>query len=263
MFGKKKGIVSVNIELPDSYHINIAKAGNNVPLSMPINLRYRPVSADLPPKIRTLSARLHACTEYNVDSRHSPHLGNAYSTSLTILNASTPSTSTPLWLEDSNLECLSFVSNILMPMNLPPAAGLPTNRGGKVLVPSFDSCFVSRSYEVEVKIGFEGGDVVVRVPTSVIAKPATLTAERELEAAIRAADDWTPPGHEVVADVVEPVEPELLRPTALNLATDDIQRDEPEEMQPEDIGQSTPPDYELLVAVDKIGVQLGVTAMAA
>jgi hypothetical protein len=116
---------------------------------------------------------------------------------------------------------------------------------------------------VEVKIGFEGGDVVVRVPTSVIAKPATLTAERELEAAIRAADDWTPPGHEVVVDVVEPVEPELLRPTALNLATDDIQRDEPEEMQPEDIGQGTPPDYELLVAVDKIGVQLGVTAMAA
>jgi hypothetical protein len=263
MLGKRKGIVSVNIELPDSYHINIGKAENNVPLSMPINLRYRPVSADLPPRIRTLSARLHACTEYNVDSHHSAHLGNSYRTSLTILNTSTPSTSTPLWLEDSNLECLSFVSNILMPMNLPPAAGLPTDRGGKVLLPNFDSCFVSRSYEVEVKIGFEGGDVVVRVPTSVIAKPATLTAERELETAIRAADDWTPPGHEVVVDVVEPVEPEMLRPTALNLATDDIQPEEPEGTQPEEIGQGTPPNYEILVAVDKTGVQLQIAAMSA
>jgi hypothetical protein len=266
VFGKKKGTVSVSIELPDSYHINVDENKTSVPLSMPINLQYLPISADLPPKVRTLSARLHALTKCNIDPTHQelPHLERTYSASTTILKTSTPSTSTPLWLEDSCSERLSFVSNILMPMNLPPAACASVEKDTKVLLPSFESCMVTRSYEVEVKIGFEGGDVVLRVPTSIIAKPATALAETALEISIRAADSWTPPGREVTAEARS----QPLRLTALDLATDDIQpaeEPEEEEARTEEVVEAspTPPEYEVLVSVDKSGMSQRVTAVAA
>jgi Bul1 C terminus len=151
-----------------------------------------------------------------------------------------------------------------MPMDLPPAACASVEKDTKVLLPSFESCMVTRSYEVEVKIGFEGGDVVLRVPTSIITKPATSLEETALETAIRAADNWTPPGREATDEV----RPQPLRPTALELATDDIQPVEEadeEESRAEAVvvASPTPPDYELLVSVDKYGVSQRVTALAA
>ena len=247
VLGKKKGVVSVSIEAPESYVINVGEKESGVALCMPISLRYSPISADLPLKVRTLSARLHANTKYNVDSRHQSHLARTWSTNVTILKTSTPSTSTPLWLEDSTSEKLAFVANMLMPMNLPPAAGSSVEKGATVLLPSFETCMISRSYDVEVKIGFEGGsDVVIRVPTSIVAKPATSVAETQFESAIIAADNWSPPEQEVLAGI----ESELLRPTAQNLNTDDIRP-----LDQEETGEATPPDYQLLVAADKLGAQ--------
>lgn len=262
--GKKKGRVAINIEVPESYHINVGSSDNTVnPLSMPIQMRYSPISADLPPNVSSLSARLHACTKYNVDSGKVQRNAGTYNTSITLLKAATPSTSTPLWLEDSTSDKLSFVSNLLIPMNLPPAAGSPSSKGQKILLPSFNSCLISRSYEFEVRIGFEGGsEVVVRLPTSIIAKPATSAAETALEEAVRVADNWAPPGQDTVAGEVEP---ELLRPTLRNLNINDPESNEtsdteepsgtnvgprPTEALPDQIANvpsDSPPDYELLV----------------
>ena len=220
MFGKKKGIVSVSVETADVYHINIGQSDTTLGnvLSMPIKMRYLPISADLPPRVSSLSARLHARTFYNVDSRRELRNGGTYNASVTILKTLNPSTSTPLWLEDSTSSQLSFVSNLLVPMNLPPAAGSQTAKGEKVLLPSFESCLVSRSYEVEVRVGFDGGsEIVLRFPTSIFAKPATSAAEAAFDSAVRVADNWSPPGQVVAGEV----EPELLRPTQFNLNIND------------------------------------------
>jgi hypothetical protein len=78
---------------------------------------------------------------------------------------------------------------------------------------------ISRSYEVEIKIGFDGGsEVILRVPTTIVAKPATSAAEAAFDNAIRIADNWVPPGRGTAADEVEP---ELLRPAAFNLNIND------------------------------------------
>src|SRR5271155_1348043 len=79
--GKKKGRVTVSMEVPDSYHINVGQSDNTVnPLSMPIKMRYSPISADLPPNVNSLSARLHARTKYNVDSGKDPRNSGVYNT---------------------------------------------------------------------------------------------------------------------------------------------------------------------------------------
>lgn len=223
-WGKKKGTVSVSIDVPDTYHINVGHSPgtSHNPLSMPIKMRYSPISADLPPSVSSLSARLHARTAYNVDWRKDPRNSGVYTTNVTILKTSTPSTSTPLWLEDSTSSQLSFISNLLVPINLPPAVGSRTAKGDKVLLPSFESCLISRSYEIEIRIGFHGGsEVTLRIPTLIVAKPGTAAAEAAFDNAIRIADNWTPPGQEVVASEVEP---ELPRPTQFNLNINDSAR---------------------------------------
>src|SRR5277367_4050435 len=81
--GKKKGRVAVSMEIPDSYYINVGQRDNTVnPLSMPIKMRYSPISADLPPNVNSLCARLHVRTKYNVDGGKEPHNANVYSTSI-------------------------------------------------------------------------------------------------------------------------------------------------------------------------------------
>ena len=178
-------------------------------------MRYSPISKDLPPNVSSLSARLHALTSYSVGSRKDPRNVGVYNTSTTILRASTPSTSTPLWFEDSTSGQPCFVSNLLVPMCLPPAAGTPDAKDQKVLLPSFESCTISRSYQIEVRIGFDGGsDVALRVPVSIVVKPATSADEATFDDAIQIADNWVPPNHGTGADEIEP---ELLRPTAFNL----------------------------------------------
>ena len=104
-------------------------------------------------------------------------------------------------------------------MNLPPAAGSHTVKGDKVLLPSFESCLISRSYEIEVRIGFDGGSgVTLRIPISIVAKPGTAAAESAFDNAVRIADNWTQPGQEVVAGEVEQ---ELPLPTQVNLNIND------------------------------------------
>jgi hypothetical protein len=276
LFGKKRGKVAVAIEVPDSYHIKVGHLNTITmanSLSLPIKLRYSPISADLPPNVSSLSARLHARTKYTVDPNKS-QLTGTYGTSITILKTATPSTSTPLWLEDSSTSELSFVSNLLIPMTLPSAAGSSER---KVLLPSFESCNISRFYETEVKIGFEGGnEIVLNVPTSVIAKPATPDDEVDFEQRVKAADDWSPPD-----DAVTEVEPELLRPTALTLRNNDTESRESGELDESDQDSVTmdlgmvrlqgveehsdpPPGYELVVApINKNEVHERVTAIAA
>ena len=86
-WGKKKGIVSVSIEVRDSYIINVghSQATSLNSFSMPIKMRYSPISADLPPSVSSLSARLYAHTTYNVDSHKDPRNSGKYNTSVTIL----------------------------------------------------------------------------------------------------------------------------------------------------------------------------------
>jgi len=281
VFGKKRGKVAVGIEVPDSYHISIGQqntAATTNSLSLPIKMRYSPISTDLPPNISSLSARLYARTSYTVDPSK-PRLAGTYATSIAILKTATPSTSTPLWLEDSSISDLSFVSNLLIPLTLPSAAGSAGSAGSakRVLLPSFESCHISRSYEIEVKIGFEGGnEVSLKAPTSIIAKPAALDDEVAFEQRIKAADDWSPPD-----DAATEVEPELLRPTAATLLTNDSESEESRELDESDqdiittglnVGRlerveeytDPPPDYELVVApVNKNEVHERVTAIAA
>jgi hypothetical protein len=147
-------------------------------------------------------------------------------------------------------------------------------------LPSFESCYISRSYEIEVKVAFErGSEIVLRMPISIIAKPGTQEGEREFSEVIRVADDWSPPEHETVAGVLEP---ELVRPTAANIRTPELVNVEVLEAQDvlregtdsihsrHEMGVETPstpespPDYEHVVEeINKIGVNVRITAVAA
>jgi len=109
-------------------------------------------------------------------------------------------------------------------MSLPPAAGSQTAKGDKVLLPSFESCLISRSYEIEVRIRFDrGNEVTLRIPTSIVAKPSTAAAEAAFFNAIRIADNWAPPGQGAVAGEVEP---QVLRPAQFNLINDSDDSDD-------------------------------------
>jgi Bul1 C terminus len=275
--GKKRGLLSVGIECPESYEVSV---GGSEPvktaLSIPIAMQYSPITADLPPKISLLSAKLLARTNFNVDSSHNRRNKGVYSTGVTLLKPSTPSTSTPLWLEDCSSGNLTFISNLLVPISLLPAAGTKTAKGEKVLLPSFESCLISRSYEIEVRIGFEGGnDVMARVPVSIRAKPPTAEAERDLENAIRTANDWVPPEHDAMVGTIEP---ELLRPTIQTLRLNDSStsdddsasinsgaQEPPPVVRTIQLPVGLPPDYEILVSSrnDKEIVEKRITARAA
>ena len=95
---QSKGSLTVSVEIPGRFHLNVGNLEGNS-FSLPVILRYFPVSADVPPRVRSLSARLYAITKYNVDSGIDFRNVNSYATTIPLLNASTPSTSTPLWLE--------------------------------------------------------------------------------------------------------------------------------------------------------------------
>lgn len=282
LFGKKKGKVSVSIEVPDSYYVNVGQRGTTCPnsLSMPVTMRYTPISADLPPNVSSLGARLQAHTYYNVDGRTNPGNAGTYHTSITILKTSTPSTSTPLWLEDDSSNQLSFVSNLLIPMTLPSAAGNTTEKGAKILLPSFESCLISRTYDIEIKIGFDGGnEILVRVPTQILAKPGTSEEEVAVETAIREADEWVPPDQVEATEV----EPELMRPTLQNIRSGSrasiegelVSQSENEEIEetvdgiedneePIPVPLEDPPEYAQVVApINKNGVIVQLTALAA
>jgi len=288
LFGKKKGKVSMSVEVPDSYYINVGQGGMVTPnsLTMPVKLRYTPISADLPPNVSSLGARLQAHTSYNVDGRGNPGNSGVYNTSVVILKASTPSTPTPLWLEDPSNGELTFISNLLIPTTLPPAAGSNVEKGAKVLLPSFESCLISRNYDIELRIGFEAGnDISLCIPITILAKPATSEAESAMETAIREANEWVPPDQAVAMEV----EPELLRPTLENLrsssqqlvsvaSTESEETEESEEIEEiqevngvevseevEPIPLDDPPQYETVVTpMDKdLGVIVQVTALAA
>ena len=221
LLGKKRGVISIGIEAPDSYDISVGTSETvKTAVSVAIQMRYSPITADLPPKISILSAKLLAHTTYNVDSNQDRRNQGVYSTSVKLIKPLTPSTSAPLWLEDSSSGELAFVSNLLVPISLPPAAGTRSVKGEKVLIPSFESCLISRSYEIEIRIGFDGGsDIMGRVPATILAKPPTCAAGRVLNDAIRSANEWTPPDQDAIA---RDLEPELLRPSIHNLHLRDI-----------------------------------------
>ena len=143
-------MISVGIELriPKMSVSARPKRSKRLSLSLSIHLRYSPITADLPPKIYLLSAKLQAPTTYNVDSNQERKNEGVYSTSFKSLKPPTPLTSAPLWLEDSSSSDPSFISNLLVPVTLPPVAGTTSVKGQKVLIPSFESCLISRSYEI-------------------------------------------------------------------------------------------------------------------
>ena len=60
----------------------------------------------------------------------------------------------------------------------------------------------------------------LRIPGSIIANPGTAASEAALDRAVWIADRWTRPGQD---ERVGEVDPELLRPTASNLALIDRQ----------------------------------------
>jgi hypothetical protein len=92
-----------------------------------------------------------------------------------------------------------FLTEFVIPLSLPPTAGSSRNKGATVLLPSFECCSISLSYQIELKIGLEiGGNISVRFPVIILAKPGISLAEAEFEEAIRIADSWGSPAYDDV-----------------------------------------------------------------
>lgn len=117
---------------------------------------------------------------------------------------------------------------------------------------------------------------MLKVPTAIIAKPATLGDIAAFEQRVKAADDWSSPD-----DAETEVEPELLQPTLITLRNNDIEREEDEDLGLNDqesiavavdsvrsvsVDEHTeaPPDYELVISpINKNCVHERITAVAA
>lgn len=195
---KTLGQVSISMDILPSYAIKLDINSPNS-ISMPIKLRYLGQSNAPPPKITKLSARLYIFTKSTANLPPHLNLSSTYRTSLTVLKAATPSTSTSLWEEESHCGQLCSTMNLTIPLNLPPTAGSSKIKGENVLLPSFETLLISRSYDVEVKIDFEnGGEVLLHCPIIFVAKPGTSAGETELDARIHHADSGGSPTYESI-----------------------------------------------------------------
>jgi Bul1 C terminus len=201
VFGKKKGKMNINIQVPEYYEIAVESTANS--LSIPVNLRYYPASVDVPPNVTSLVAKLHSSTQYNVDAGRNSIFSGMYSSTVVMHRNWTPSPLT--WANGIDPSGrVVFTSTFLLPASLPSLVG-PSGKGTKLL-PSFESCLVSRSYSIEVKISFEGrNELACRFPIQFLAKPKD---EQVFNAVMESADEWLA-GEELLR---RPVDAEFMRP---------------------------------------------------
>jgi len=206
VLGKKKGVVNVSVQIPDCFAVTVDDITTHS-MSIPVVLRYSPIKGDSPPNITLLAARLHAKTDYNVDSRHYSAFSGTYNCSIIILRPYTPSPLT--WIEDLSSDQLFFTSNLTIPLALPYLVGSSTTKGTKLL-PSFESCLISRSYQIEIKLGFGGSnDIIYRAPIRILAK---LGDEATFTSAMETIDEQAP----FQGSIVGEVDFQMTRPRAAN-----------------------------------------------
>ena len=161
---------------------------------MSVTLKYIAHSNLPPPRITTFSSCLHISTAFSVTSSFQPKLSSTYETGYKLLKGATPSKSSCIWRKGSHSQQTCYLTDLIIHLNLPPTVGSSKNKGTFVLLPSFECCSISRSYQIELKIGLEiGGDISVRFPASILAKPDTSLAETEFKEAISIADPWSSP----------------------------------------------------------------------
>lgn len=131
-----------------------------------IVIEYRAILGHVPPDITGVSSQLKASTSVVPDSSYTPRFTGPYRTTIATSNMITPS-SKGLWQKRIGNENTRWMAEISLPLDLPPIAGFQKRKGQKALVPTFSTCRITRTYEIEARFQFAfGGDCTIRFPVN-------------------------------------------------------------------------------------------------
>jgi hypothetical protein len=197
LFQKTMGTLSMIVAGQPHHSIKLycPKTNSANSISIPVQLHYVGNLDTPPPYIKSISSRLLVTTSFNVGPTGG---ASAYKTNVVLLNAGTPSKSSYMWTVQSDER--SWDTTLRVCLILPPTASPSHAKRTKVLLPTFRTCWISRSYELQLKIGFDfGGSILTTVPITILARPSTHSGEAKLEEAF-SRDEEQSPSYESIAD---------------------------------------------------------------
>jgi len=199
LFQKTMGTLSMRVSGQPHHSIRLycPKTNSANSISLPVQLHYLGNLDTPPPYIKSISSRLLVTTSFNVGPTGG---ASTYKTNVVLLNAGTPSKSSYMWVKSVQSDQLSWDTTLQVCLILPPTASPSHVKRTKVLLPTFRTCWISRSYELQVKIGFDfGGSILTTVPITILARPSTHSREAKLEEAF-SRDEEQSPSYESIAD---------------------------------------------------------------
>jgi hypothetical protein len=199
IFQKKMGTLSMRVPRQPQHAIKLHCLRTNSvnSISIPVELHYLGNMDTPPPYIESISSRLHVTTSFNVGPTGG---ASTYKTNVVLLNAGTPSKSSYMWVKSVQSDELSWDTKLQVCLILPPTASPSQVKRTNVLLPTFRTCWISRSYELQLKLGFDfGGSILITVPITILARPSTHSAEAKLEEAF-SRDEEQSPSYESIAD---------------------------------------------------------------
>lgn len=194
----------MTIERVSSHAIKLFRLNATVSNSIliPVKLHYSGIACAAPPYVKSVSSRLLASTSFHVKSPGKSNITSTYQTSILLFNEGTPSRSSYVWTKHVQSDHTTWDTSLQVSLILPPTACSSHIKGTRVLLPSFRTCSISRTYEIELKFGFDvGANMAIIVPITILARPATTSAEVMLEEAFLKKDHEEAPSYEsVIAD---------------------------------------------------------------
>jgi hypothetical protein len=199
LFQKTMGTLSMRVagQLQHSIKLYCPKTNSANSISIPVQLHYLGNLDTPPPYIKSISSRLLMTTSFNVGPTGG---ASAYKTNVVLLNAGTPSKSSYMWVKSVHSDELSWDTTLRVCLILPPTSSPSHVKRTKVLLPTFRTCWISRSYELQLKIGLDfGGSILTTVPITILARPSTHSGETKLEEAF-SRDEELSPSYESIAD---------------------------------------------------------------
>jgi len=201
LFQRRLGTLSMTVEQmsPSVIKLFCLKTSSLNSISIPVKLHYSGNVDAAPPCVKSVHSRLLVSTSFHMKWAGNSDITSTYKTNVVLLNEGAPSRSSYVWTESVQADQITWDTSLQVSLILPPTACSSHVKGTKVLLPSFRTCWISRAYEIELKFAFDyGGNMVIILPITVLARPATASAQAMLKEAFSKRDHEEAPSYELV-----------------------------------------------------------------
>jgi hypothetical protein len=161
-----KGSVTAHVPQIFPVRLDFGRTMSSTLYFVTIVIEYQAKFGHLPPDITGVSSKLQASTSVVPDSSYTPRFTGTYRTTVATSSIITPS-SKGLWQKRPANEDTRWLAEISLPLELPSIAGFQKRKGQKALLPTFSTCRITRTYEIEARVQFAfGGDCTIRFPVN-------------------------------------------------------------------------------------------------